>query len=40
LPSGALAAKGVYEYAVQSITSIGVTGSLLGLAPALKPYII
>jgi hypothetical protein len=39
LPSGALAAKGVYEYGVKSITSLGVTGSLLGLAPATRPFV-
>lgn len=39
-PSGALSIKGVYDYGVSSVVSLGVTGSLLGLAPALKPYII
>jgi len=37
-PSGALSAKGVYEYGVKSITSLGTTGSLLGLAPATRPF--
>ena len=39
-PSGALSAKGVYEYGVANLTSLGTTGALLGLAPALKPNII
>ena len=38
LPSGSLAAKGVYEYAIKSITTLGTTGSLLGLAPATRPF--
>jgi hypothetical protein len=37
-PSGALSAKGVYEYGVKSITSLGTTGALLGLAPATRPF--
>jgi hypothetical protein len=39
-PAGSLSAKGVYEYGVKSISSIGTSGTLLGLAPAMKPYII
>jgi hypothetical protein len=39
-PSGSLSAKGVYDYGISSIVSLGTTGALLGLAPAIKPYII
>jgi hypothetical protein len=39
-PSGSLSAKGVYDYGVSSIVTLGTTGSLLGLAPAIKPFII
>jgi hypothetical protein len=39
-PSGAFSAKGIYDYGVGSIVSLGTSGTLLGLAPAVKPYII
>ena len=39
-PAGSLSAKGVYDYGVESIVTLGTTGALLGLAPAMKPYII
>ena len=38
LPSGALVAGGIYDYSIGTV--IGVTGSIIGVAPVSKPFII
>ncbi len=38
LPAGSLAAGGIYDYAVGTVT--GVTGSIIGVAPVTKPFVI
>ena len=38
LPSGALVAGGIYDYSIGTV--IGVTGSIIGVAPVSKPFVI
>ena len=38
-PAGSLTASGIYEYGVKEIVSITTAGTLLGIAPALKPFM-
>jgi len=40
LPAGSLVAGGIYDYGIGEISALGNTGSLLGLAPAIKPFIV
>lgn len=40
LPAGALVTGGIYDYGISQVISIGTSGTLLGLTPALKPFIV
>lgn len=40
LPANSLVAGGIYDYGISEVISIGTSGTLLGLAPAHKPFVI